>query len=1448
MLPMKTLYTVIILFFLFITSVEAQEIQANFESSEASGCLPLTVQFSNTSEFSEDDEVSYLWDLGDGTTSTEFEPENIYLQSGTYSVSLVISLGEDKDTVIKNDYIQVFSSPTPDFNMLGNTMGCAPFEVNMEMQEAEEEGIDIVFWQWDFGDGTISTLEFPQHTYQYENQFSVSLYVVDLNGCQGFITKNNLISVHKPEAIFTAQDTSSCTGGLNVTFQNASTGNDVSYLWDFGDGTESSIEKNPTHSYTTQGDFSPELTVYDEFGCQSKVKKHNYINISHLNANFSTVKDTICIGEQAQFTNLSNPNFTYYWDFGDGQTSTETAPNYAYNTPGDFSVKMKITDGYSCSDSAFTAINIEYVEANFSLKDSFFCSLPANVEFINDSDNAISYQWILADTLASVEENPEITFDSNGFFGAKLLVSSKHGCSSQMELDSCIQIQEPFAYFSPNDWVENYNITGCLPLTVDFQNISVYNTTQDSITDFSWDFGDGHTCSQENPQNIYTELGTYPVTMNITTAKGCSSFYVAYAKTGTEQVADFETNLTDTICASQAVSFTNLSSDLALITKCYWKFGDGQTSFKQDIEHTYIDTGSMDVELLVFNNGCPTKKIVRNMFYVSGPVIIPDVSYNCSDNLEVSLTANSVDADEYFWDFGDGNSSVLEDLTYKFSAHGNHIIELTAHNHSTGCSSTQPIEVFLRNPTAKFNLSQTIGCSNLEVKIKADESEDVTFFDNDLVTGMYLWDFGDGNQQLLSADSVSHVFRGRGTYDVKLIVAGAHGCKDSISKQIKIYEPEVLFGAGNFEGCMPLKADFINNTISDTLIQSYFWDFGDGMNSTEMNPNHTYLQHNNYDVVLTVTDTLGCSSTSKMKDFIKAVKPNPNFNASDRSVCLNDTTGFFATHSSNIATYEWDFGNGVTSISATPKICYKNTGTYNVALSITDNHGCDTSTIFSNFIDVQKYPEPNFKADKVFSNCYPFVVSYENITQDSNIVDWYWDFGNQNGTSLQEEPIYSYSEPGFYSVTLEAISNYGCKTTLKKEHYIEVGGPIAKIVATDTICKDAQTRISFAEANNVSSFKWFTGDGATSIEDTLLYSYKTAGIKRPILLLTSDDLHTCDKFIIDTVFVHDVKVSLVEDDSEIDGCVPFNASYKAASDSAVQWSWSANGMRFSEDQNPQYLYGNSGIYEVLLTGTSSFGCSDTAILTTTVYPPPKIKISNDTAICAESTLNLFAEGGVQFNWQPNLFLDNNEIDNPESTPEGDITYTAEVVDINNCTSQADVRISILPIPIINIADTTVVIGEELHFNLDTAEIFDPVWEPDYQISCTNCYNTTFKPLESTTYTLTYTDLNKCFILTKDINIEIRKEYSIDVPTAFTPNGDGINDIIYVRGWGVEQLISFKIFNRFGEMVFETQDYNQGWNGKYKDKVQNTETYTYIAVLQSYNGEQLTKRGTIKLIK
>ena len=438
--------------------------------------------------------------------------------------------------------------------------------------------------------------------------------------------------------------------------------------------------------------------------------------------------------------------------------------------------------------------------------------------------------------------------------------------------------------------------------------------------------------------------------------------------------------------------------------------------------------------------------------------------------------------------------------------------------------------------------------------------------------------------------------------------------------------------------------------------------------------------------------------------------------------------------------------------------------------------------------------------------------------------------------------------PGHYNVGLVVSTANGCTDSLFIPGYIIVNGPIAKLNMTpDTICYGDEVGFYISDQVNVSDFYWDFGDGSgiDSINSQITHDYFSYGTIYPSLIYT-DQFGYCIKSDIDTLYVWEVIADFEMSDSV--GCTPLQINFLNNSLNADNSYWSFGDGGQSTLTNSYHEYNGAGTYYPQLIISNYFGCSDTITDDLIVYPLPIVSIKDDSLICLGDTIQLFASGGEEYHWFPDDFLSDPDTSDPYSIPENTITYNVAVTDSNTCTDNASVQITVQDVPFINLSDTIIIVGEEIIIENTAQAGVSYSWSPTDGLSCTDCPNPIINTLVPMTYTVTMIDSIACYIINQDISIEIRNEFTVDVPLAFTPNGDFANDIVYVRGWGIKELLEFSIYNRWGQLMFRSNDLDNGWDGTYKGKPQNMDTYAYYVKVKFYNDQIVDKKGTITLLR
>ncbi|MFT7898778.1 PKD domain-containing protein [Tenacibaculum ascidiaceicola] len=342
-----------------IGAYESDEILVDFTIS-GGYCVGNEVIFTDNSSSPNGAIVSWEWDFGDGTTSTEQNPTHIYTDIINAEIKLkVIDITGKENTITKTFSVQ---SPKAKFNANPTVGQALPHTVFFTDQSTLPDT-----WNWDFGDGGTSTAQNPIHSYTAAGDYTVNLTVKDtVNGCTSKAT--GLIKIVIPRAQFSVTSRQGC-GPLTVNFTDESTidGNDTveEWLWDFGDGN-TSTEQNPTHTYESVGIYNVSLTITTVItGLTNTNTKSNFIQVIGANPDFSADVTTGCDPLTVRFSDATvfyGPPSDWLWDFGDGTTSNISNPKHTYTENGEFDVSLTVTDSDGCSKTIIKKAYISTVE------------------------------------------------------------------------------------------------------------------------------------------------------------------------------------------------------------------------------------------------------------------------------------------------------------------------------------------------------------------------------------------------------------------------------------------------------------------------------------------------------------------------------------------------------------------------------------------------------------------------------------------------------------------------------------------------------------------------------------------------------------------------------------------------------------------------------------------------------------------------------------------------------------------------------------------------------------------------------------------------------------------------------------------------------------------------------------------------------------------------------
>ena len=1425
----------------------AQVPAANFSADTRAGCSPLVVNFQ---DLSTGNPTSWSWNFGNSNTSSLRNPSATYFTAGTYTVSLTVTNANGTNTLTRTQYITVYDNPTVSFTGSPRT-GCFPLPVQFVDASTPGAGNTNVAWQWNFGNGNTSTQRNPLAVYNSAGSFTVTLTVTNDKGCTKTFSRPNYVSViGGVVAGFTRSSPGVCRPPATINFRNTSTGPPtLSYLWDFGDGNTSTL-MNPSHVYTSSGTFNVRLITSSTAGCQDTAE--STVTIGGFNTSF-TGPSAICVNDTASFSNTSTPTpLSSFWRFGDGSTASGMNVQHRYSTPGTYTVW--VYSAYSsCVDSTSRTITVDPLPvADFTAPVTSRCQPPLTVNFQDlTGPGATSWQWDFGDGGTSTQQNPTHTYTSYGNFNVRLIVTSSSGCIDTIVKPGFITVRRA------NISLDNLPDEGCIPYTRSF---SATINSVDAVTSYLWSFGDGNTSTAPNPTHTYPVQGTYTVRLIITTSGGCTDTATVPGaiRVGSRPTVNFTASPLN-VCARAPVQFTDLS---APADEWLWDFGDGNTSTLQNPTHVYTDTGWFTIRLIAKNNGCADSLVRTRYIHVLPPVARFDYTANCSNRLEFTFTDQSVAPLTWFWRFGDGTTSTSPNPVHTFPALGSYNVTLIVTNGSCTDSATQTVRALDENPD--FTASQTVICRRANIVFTASNLSPAA-----IVT--YYWNFGDGTTQTTTTDTVSHVYTVAGNYTVSLRVTDINGCMDSVSRvnYIRVNGATADFSATNNNGCAGLTTTFNDLSVPDGInsIVNWNWNFGDGTIQNFSGPpyQHTYLTADTFSVTLTVTDAAGCIDSITQPNIVITTDPVPYFISNDTVSCPGAGVAFgnYSAPSGGFTSF-WDFGDGNTSTLTNPVHSYTAAGLYTVKLVIVDDNGCADSLIRNQYVRVDQ-PVANFTMSDSVGSCIPLEVQFTNTS--SNFYWSYWDFGAGQGTSNLRDPVHYYSQPGTYTVKLVATHFAGCADSIFRTVtlYDTAGSRIT--YSPGAGCSPLTVTMNSFSPGPMQTYLWDFGDGTTVItnSNTIAHTYTTYGNFLPKLIMEDPTGCIIPLQGADTVNVIGADANFgVDNDLFCDVATVRFIDSTTYNDPIVGYSWSFGDGGSSSLSDPSHFYSSPGLYSVQLAIVTQSGCRDTATKPNLVrvVASPVIDIVGDTAVCVNSSAQhsgIFLQpdtSAVSWSWTfPNGSSSTQQVPAPQVySTVGTFTLNAIAVNSSGCADSSVQSIRVNPLP-------TVAMPGQLTIQNGTSvtlpATYSPntvswIWSPSAGLSCANCPTPDMSPSFNTRYQVFFTDANGCSnVGTVNVTV-VCKSGNLFIPNTFSPNGDGSNDVFYPRGSGLQRVQLLRIFNRWGEVVFERRDFpvndpSSGWNGTYKGSKPQADVYVYQAEVFCENGELIRLNGNIALI-
>ena len=1455
-----------------------------------SGCSPQNLTFGCTVTGAGPN-VAYSWSSGNGDVSHLATPTFSYLEGGTYTVSVTVT--SSGATASDSHEVVIFQSPEAHFNETPVT-GCTPFDVSLNDLSTVGDA-PITSWLWYWGDGQTSTGQNVSHTYLNSGLLTVSLRVTDGNGCIGEHFSQMVNVSSSPMVSVEPEIDQWCEPPLQVPFiSQVTTAPNVSsaytLTWNFGDG-QTGTGDNLVHTYNTHGHFDLSVTATDSYGCSTTMVYPDMVSIAPLEPRFDA-PSVVCRKVSAQFRSLMSRTMNCSWNFGDGTPiSYDHIAYHVYMNEGTYTGTFTADPGGPCERSENFTVTVEYVEASFVVDGTFSCDYPYTVQFTNTSvgdDVSYRYDVGLGPNYLRSEENPEVTYSHNDVYETSFTAYTSAGCYDTFDGPTII-VNHPEAHFESN------RCGGCDPTTVQFSNHYVY-TDSDAIVDYYWDFGDGTTMhtTYEPVSHTYTGMGSYPPMLTITDTSGCTDTQYLHAY-DSELCHDIEIGIEippedygvydhmnnpinkDTVCPQDVYYFYNSMYESSDIIQFLYNILANDNSYADAANDQYnqmtfeLDTGWNYVGISTSYMHCPSGPYWWDSVYVLPPIMNFEQYSHCSAPFDFTYTINDNRGAQY-WEWIITNFMTRDTLLYiphslatvlnfTYPDYGTYRCTLIGHNDDVGCIYEVAQMSSIDELPFEWHLEPDTVCMGKYMSVEID------MWASEFVSIAYDWKSENiPDDELEWFDNIQanishvHSYDEGGEYTLTVKLRQSDGCISIYSLPIYVVDPASTIMPPQTIACAPATVEFeclLTNT--NDPIGNVQWNLISGETEQGNPVSHEYADTGYYSIHYMVTTKHGCIDRQSFEDHLHVIAI-PDLNAQfDDSICISDMVVFSSNVTNSEFTYNWDFGDGEDWSNSGPVITHHYTapGRYPVSLKVVGGFGCTDSISYPDGVLVESL-EANLLPSYQNFTCYPAEPTFSVITTalpEGTEPSFQWNMGNGDILYV-ENPEYLYNIPGQYNISLEVTTPAGCRQV--KNTTVVLSGPTAEIYISDTaICAGDDVTFRMINEQNVQSYQWVVGGGYIYTTPTATHTYDyvpQSGYFPVVLSLTSGE---CSVDITEMIYVYEVdaRFGLFADSVEItEGlCEPLSATLVSQSSENTQWRWYQNGRRLgtSSDEIPVYWTNpsyNDSTFVISLAVTNEHNCYDSVSHEYVLFPSPHPLVSRDTVICLGEEVNLLVMGGASYHWDSPID-DNSPLQIVE--PAEQTTYRVDVFSEKMCQASDSVTVYVI-VPVeasvepeyaaINIGDTVVsLILTESELNCR--------WSPDENVISVGCDTLFFFPRESTDYVVRLSDTLGCFESSFDIHIDVDMRFSLDVPGAFTPlsEGDG-NNVVYVRGLGIKHLLQFRIFNRWGEEVFFSDDLNKGWDGTLKGKVQDIDTYSYYVEAEMYDGSIRTKKGNLMLIK
>ena len=1086
----------------------------------------------------------YLWNFYDGGLGEGSNASHAFERPGRYIVTLRV----EDDTPppcnfsIDQQIVQVNAAPVAVAGDDGRVS--VGQEIVLEGGRSYDVDGHIVEHVWDLGDGTTLTGPSGRHAYAAPGSYDVTLTVRDDSGvANGTGSDGFQVVVNAPPVAEAGPDRHVAIGEVITFDAGGSTDPDgalVEYLWDFGDGARGDGQ-TVQYAYRGSGTYPVIVTVRDDSGTGTSTDSDQLRVVVNEPPVAEAGEDQLVTSSEVRFdgTGSHDPDSaiaSYEWDFGDGASGTGATPVHVYQKPGDYLVRLMVTDDSgtvrsSASDSLRVTVNAAPIaDAGPDLVGAPGQELAFAAGGSLDPDGDVAeFLWQFKDGATASGPRVSYAFDRPGVYHVRLAVRDDTNQDKAIDYDEAkVVINAPPVARAGHD------VLAAPGEAVTFDAVSSFDP-DGGIATYRWDFSDQPEPAF-GPQVVraYAAPGVYTAQLTVSDNSGASNAVDQDELEIRINHAPVAAAGPDIVTGQSTITFDGSgSADADGDPLTYvWDFGDGSpTAAGARVSHIYAEGGVYPVVLTVDDGtGLPNGRNRASLTVTVNRPPVADAGGNkevCAGDVVVLDGSASRDPDggllRYQWDFGDGTGAELVNPTKTYDRGSVYPVSLTVRDESGFANDSHTDRIVVRveeSPIADAGPDQEV-CAGVEVHFDGSAS-----YDFDGVVNRFQWDFGDGATG--GGDKPVHVYQLPGNYRVVLSIEGdqAGQCSNSDADEMRVRVVEApvarIAGPSSIAVGAPGMFDASASSGATGQIVNWRWDFGDGAVAEGPVVEHTYLTPGAYVVRLSIeTDaTAAACDVAEMKHQVVANAQPVAEAGEDQLVGVNQEVMFDGSGSTDpdgaIAAWSWDLGDGATAEGVSARHRFREPGRYQVTLTVRDETDLPNNTAKDALtVEVNAPPEPLIDAPAVACIEEPVRFAAGGSRDRNGAIERFaWSFGDGAGAEGPEVE-HRYAAPGRYQVALLADDGEGLNNSQQQAvHALHINQPPRAVAGPDRMVCPGEPLVFDGAASHdgdgaLTRFRWDFGDGTSEDGEQATHVFETPGIYDVVLSVTDDSGARC---------------------------------------------------------------------------------------------------------------------------------------------------------------------------------------------------------------------------------------------------------------------------------------------------------------------------------------------------